>query len=86
MAELVRCGRSGALNSSDNAEVAILADFESPGLEPWSASGLYKAMKATFVRCADRLQMRDGVAAERLRRASTHWLRHTHGLWGLKPA
>ncbi|SCK08998.1 Site-specific recombinase XerD [Variovorax sp. HW608] len=83
---LVGCGNAREPDAPENAEVAILASFEEPGaaaLQPWTASGLYKAMKAAFARCAEQLPSQDGAAAERLRRASTHWLRHTHGTHAL---
>lgn len=43
--------------------------------------GLYQAMKAFLARAAQGL---DAADAERLRRASTHWLRHTHGAHALQ--
>lgn len=40
---------------------------------------LYRQLKAFFARCADALAVSgDLQGAQRLRRASTHWLRHTH--------
>lgn len=38
----------------------------------------HRQLKAFFARCAQRLGDSDAAGAERLRRASTHWLRHTH--------
>jgi site-specific recombinase XerD len=41
-----------------------------------SASGIYRALKRFFARCAHRA-VAAGVDPERLQAASTHWLRHT---------
>ena len=48
-------------------------------------SSIYRSLKSFFRRCADALDGEgNGVAAGRLRAASTHWLRHTHGTLGVK--
>ena len=40
---------------------------------------LYRQLKRFFERCAERMgQGGDQAGAARLKRASTHWLRHTH--------
>ncbi len=39
---------------------------------------VYSLVKSAFHRCAETIEAIDPVAAERLRRASVHWLRHTH--------
>lgn len=44
-----------------------------------SASALYKMLKRFFREAADALEAEDAAGAARLRQASTHWLRHTHG-------
>lgn len=44
---------------------------------------LYKEIKAFFGRCADVLEAHDRKGAERLRAASTHWLRHSHATHSL---
>lgn len=55
---------------------AFLAKFDgSASPAAWSASGLYKSIRAFMNRCA--LQL-DGADAAQVLRASTHWLRHTH--------
>ena len=58
----------------------VLAIFTTERQRPsaWSASGLYKAFLA---QAADSLQ---GVDAHQLRKASTHWLRHSHGSHALQ--
>jgi integrase len=60
-----------------------MARFDSRLERPvgWSASGLYQAIKAFLAQAATRV---DGMDAQRLRKASTHWLRHTHGSHALQ--
>jgi integrase len=44
-----------------------------------AANTLYDQLKRFFAHCADELTRRgEHKGAERLHRASTHWLRHTH--------
>ena len=48
-------------------------------------SSIYRSLKQFFLRCAAALDGEgNSVAAERLRAASTHWLRHTHGTLGVR--
>jgi len=42
-----------------------------------SPTAIYQIIKDAFGRVADVLEEEDSVKAARLRRASTHWLRHT---------
>jgi integrase len=52
-------------------------DWSGAGVaRPWSASGLAKAIKDVLERCAATMDPED---AKQLRKASTHWFRHTHG-------
>ena len=46
---------------------------------PLSAARLYEVLVGAFERCAADLAATDRRAAERIREASTHWLRHTYG-------
>ena len=46
---------------------------------PLSAARLYEVLVHAFERCAAEWATRDRRAAERIREASTHWLRHTYG-------
>jgi site-specific recombinase XerD len=46
---------------------------------PLSAARLYEVLVTAFERCAADLAAKDRRAAERIREASTHWLRHTYG-------
>jgi integrase len=48
-------------------------------LEGITAGTLYEQLKVFFGQCADRLSRTSMADADRLRQASTHWLRHTHG-------
>jgi len=62
-------------------------DYELPatGVEKSALAPLsiYRSMKLFFGRYAVALEGEgNGVAAERFRAASTHWLRHTHGPLG----
>ena len=68
-----------------NADVPVLARYGGAGEgDPLSkvltvaAGGLYKDLKEFFAACADELEQEDPAGAARLRKASTHWLRHTH--------
>ncbi len=77
-AELQLLGRTADVTAKDNADVPILASFVGADRAPsaWSAPGLYKALKKFFAARADELT---GDDATRMRNASAHWLRHTHG-------
>ena len=46
---------------------------------PLSAARLYEVLVTGFTMCAADLAVQDRRAAERIREASTHWLRHTYG-------
>jgi site-specific recombinase XerD len=64
-----------------NAQVPVLARYGRAGRTealPVAAGGLYKDLKGFFAVCADELEQDDPAGASRLRKASTHWLRHTH--------
>ena len=81
--ELERHGFERNVSAETNQGTPILARFdpehESP--LPWSASGLYQAIKAFFEKAASQLE---GFDARQLRKASTHWLRHSHGSHALQ--
>lgn len=49
---------------------------------PLSAARIYEILVAGFERCSADIWARDPRAAERIREASTHWLRHTYGSHG----
>ncbi|VTU45074.1 phage integrase family protein [Variovorax sp. PBL-E5] len=73
--ELARHGFERQVGAVGNQGIHVLARFDSERERPvpWSASGLYQAIKAFLARAADGLE---GVDAQQLRKASTHWLRH----------
>lgn len=78
---LASYGLSGDPTLPCNAEVPILARFGrgEEGLAiPVAAGGLYKDLKRFFAKCALEFEKEDPAAAARLRKASSHWLRHTH--------
>ena len=77
-AELSRNGFPADPLDPANASIPIIARFQNlPVATPvaWSKSGLYKSIQAFMVRCADKVGGSDGAE---IRKASTHWLRHTH--------
>ena len=71
------------IRAESNHTMPILASFGEAQFRPWSNSGLYKAIKAQLGGLADQLREDEGAGALRLRRASPHWLRHTHGTHAL---
>ncbi|MEO7129228.1 MAG: site-specific integrase [Rhodoferax sp.] len=81
--ELEQHGFERNVSAQTNHGTPILARFdpehESP--LPWSASGLYQAIKSFFEKTASQLE---GFDAQQLRKASTHWLRHSHGSHALQ--
>lgn len=56
----------------------LLSALEDPmrGMAP---ARVYELMKAALEACARWVERTDPQAAERIRRASPHWMRHTHG-------
>ncbi|VTU45108.1 site-specific tyrosine recombinase XerC (plasmid) [Variovorax sp. SRS16] len=73
--ELARFGFERQVSAPGNRGIHVLARFDTELERPgcWSASGLYQAVKAFLAHAADSLE---GVDAQQLRKASTHWLRH----------
>ena len=61
------------------AETAIIGKLRGEFREALSPSALYQALKAFFKEVADEMVETNPIHAERLLKASTHWLRHTHG-------
>jgi len=81
--ELARHGFERQVGAIGNQGIHVLARFDTE-LEkpaPWSASGLYQAIKAFLAQAARGLA---GADAQQLRKASTHWLRHSHGSHALQ--
>jgi site-specific recombinase XerD len=49
---------------------------------PLAPARIYEILGSAFDRCAAEVSAQDPRAADRIREASTHWLRHTHGSHG----
>ena len=81
--ELARHGCEVQVGAVSNQGIHILARFDSELERPaaWSASGLYQAIKAFLAQAAEGLE---GAEALQLKKASTHWLRHSHGSHALQ--
>ena len=74
--ELDRHGLEPDVQAESNRDVAVLVRFEEGHAQPWSMSGLAKGIKVLLTEIATDLEPDD---AKQLRKASTHWLRHSHG-------
>jgi integrase len=74
--ELERHGLEPGVQAESNQDISILVRFEEGHAQPWSMSGLAKGIKALLTDIATDLEPDD---AKQLRKASTHWLRHSHG-------
>ncbi|MDI4635851.1 tyrosine-type recombinase/integrase [Pelomonas sp. V22] len=61
-----------------DAEMPLLSALEDPR-RPMSPARVYELMKDALQACADEVDSTDPAAAARIRKASPHWLRHTHG-------
>ena len=81
--ELARFGLAHSVSAASNKGIHVMARFGAQLERPavWSASGLYQAIKAFLAQVADSVGGDDG---ERLRKASTHWLRHSHASHALQ--
>jgi site-specific recombinase XerD len=76
--ELARHGFERQVGAVGNRGIHVMARFGAESARPatWSASGLYQAIKAFCAHAAEGL---DDADAQQLKKASTHWLRHSHG-------
>ena len=81
--ELVRHGFERRVGALSNQGIHVMARFDAELERPavWSASGLYQAIKAFLAHAAEGL---DAADADQLKRASTHWLRHSHASHALQ--
>lgn len=68
-------GLAGPLSDMDPETPLIASLVQEAALTP---SRIYELLVAAFGHCADDLADSDRQAADRIRQASTHWLRHTH--------
>jgi site-specific recombinase XerD len=71
----VRGLRTEMLENEPEAPLIAKLSLEAP----LSAARIYEVLVMGFERCAANISVRDRRAAERIREASTHWLRHTYG-------
>ena len=81
--ELARHGFERQVGAVNNLGIHILARFDARLIRPapWSASGLYQAIKAFLANAAMGL---DEADAAQLKKASVDWLRHTHASQALQ--
>jgi site-specific recombinase XerD len=75
-AYLVMRGLDSDLLAND-PETPLISKVSQEG--PLSAARIYEILVGGFERCAVDVYASDRRAAERIREASTHWLRHTYG-------
>lgn len=74
--QLDRHGLDADVQAESNQDISVLVRFEEGHAQPWSMSGLAKGIKVLLADIATDLEPDD---AKQLRKASTHWLRHSHG-------
>lgn len=82
-AELARHGFERQVGAASNKGIHVLARFNSDAKQPasWSASGVYRSIKAFLASASKGLT---DVDAEQLMKASSHWLRHAHASHALQ--
>lgn len=68
----------GAELSDVASEVPLLSGL-ADAKRPLQPERVYELMKAALFACAASLEESDSKSAQRIRQASPHWLRHTHG-------
>ena len=61
----------------NDAQAPLLAKLD--GGEPLTTARIYDVLEKAFADCAAAVYPKDKRSAERIREASTHWLRHTYG-------
>ncbi len=60
-------------------DTPIIGKLRGEAKESMTASALYQMLKGFFKEVAEKIEKDNPAIAERLTKASTHWLRHTHG-------
>ncbi|WP_156516894.1 phage integrase family protein [Delftia sp. GW456-R20] len=75
MNSLEKMGRPRNPFDPTNSSSPIVSNNGESSISP---SGLYKTLKRYFEACAKEMEAEDPVSASLIRKASTHWLRHTH--------
>ena len=59
-------------------QTPLISALKDP-MRPMDATRVYELMKAALCACAEEVESDDPQAAGRIRQASPHWMRHTHG-------
>ena len=68
----------GADLAALDPQTPLLSALNDP-MRPMNATRVYELMKAALRACADSVERHDPRSAGRIRQASPHWMRHTHG-------
>lgn len=77
--QLVAKGHHGRFfEVESDFDLPILSALDDPR-NPMDGKRVYELMKGALKACADDLERTDPAAAARIRQASPHWVRHTHG-------
>lgn len=71
-----RWSATGSVRAHDEISPAVMSIAGDPGRH-LTPTAIYRIAKEVFLRAADALAATDPVGAATLRRASTHWLRHS---------
>ena len=66
-------------NAPDTPLIAALPEQDGDTGRALTTGRIYEVIRNAFERCASWVEPQDEKAAERIRAASTHWLRHTYG-------
>jgi len=64
-------------------EIALIGTLEKEGTAGITASRLWAVLRRFFKTAADQMDTDSPALAEKLRRATTHWMRHTHATHAL---
>ena len=69
--------------AQQNPNARLIGSLDSQGEAGITVARLWTVMRRFFQQAADVLESRNPVVAEKLRRASPHWMRHTHATHAL---
>ena len=64
-------------------EITLIGTLEKEGTAGITASRLWAVLRRFFKTAADQMDTDSPALAEKLRRATTHWMRHTHATHAL---
>jgi len=67
-----------------NPATPLLGSLEQDSTDGVTAARLWAVMKRFFAQVADIVQEQSPATADKLRRASPHWMRHTHATHALE--